>query len=201
MMLQAHKTTLAFFALVLLQACSMPTMMVDAESNDLLPGKVIVVGKFEMDPPLSKIEMDRKVKSGVILVGGKENYINTGYFSAMPQPVDRVDKSMRSNQWDNTLRARFGETYFKVTDAKKTYINSGMTFIDVAGLDKAWLPGGMSFVPPANAKAVYVGTVKYTRDDFWNITNIQIIDEYKKTKAEFEKRFGKSVSLEKALFH
>ncbi len=106
---------------------------------------------------------------------------------------------MQSSQWKNTLNATWDKTYFKVTDARKTYLNAGMFYVDAISLSQAWLPGGMSFTSPANAKAIYIGTVRYTCDDFLSVTKIQVIDEYKEAKAEFEKELGKSVRLHKVL--
>ena len=182
----------------MIQACATMKMMPDAASAQAADGKLIVVGKFELNPPLAKVEKESG-KKGFLNTYNPADYVNTVYFSATPQAAEKIDQSMMTPQWNNTLHATFDETYFKESDAQKTYINAGMTYVDAISMDKAWLPGFMSFTPPANAKAVYIGTVRYTRDDFWNITKVQVIDEYKSAKTEFEKRFGKAVRLEKAL--
>jgi hypothetical protein len=170
--------------------------MPDATTSDPIVGKVIVVGKFELTPPLTDLEKDYSRRKGAI---GIADVINRVYMSTTPQPITKIDTTMMSEQWSNMLRATWGGTYFKVTEDRKTYLNAGMTYTDPMTLDKAWLPGGLSFTPPVNAKAIYVGTVRYMRDDFWNITKVQVIDDYNSAKAEFEMRFGKSVRLEKAL--
>jgi hypothetical protein len=195
--LKLYETCVLGLFLALLQGCSIPVMMDDAKVGESTPGRVIVVGKFELVPPMPEIEKTTRRASYY----NTSKYINKVYFSATPQAVEHVDESMGSGQWKNTLNATFGETYFKQTDARTTHLNAGVFYVDATSLTKAWLPGGFSFTPPDNAKAVYIGTVRYTRDDFYNISKVQVVDEYKDTKREFEKRFGKAVRLENALLH
>lgn len=195
-MCKMYKLSLLCFLLALLQGCSAMRTMADAKTLKPEAGKLIVVGKFELDPPLIQPGDDAGHKPAFI---GAGKYVNKAFFSATAKPVDRIDDSMRSSQWNNTLDATWGETYFKETDARKTYLNAGVFFVDVISMDQAWLPAGMSFTPPANAKAIYIGTVRYTRDDFMNITKVQVIDEYREAKAEFEKSLGKTVRLQKVL--
>jgi len=200
-MLERYKIGLVFAAVLLIQACSTVKTMPEATSTELLPGKVVLVGKFVLNPPLGKLERNNGSGSsrGIIHLSDPSDYINKVFFSVTPQAAEKIDTSMMSKQWNNTLDATFGVTYFKQTDGGRSYLNAGMAYVDAELMDKAWLPGFMTYSPTAEAKAVYIGTVHYTRDDFWNITKVQVIDEYKSAKAEFEKRFGKSMRLEKAL--
>lgn len=191
-----NKALLLGFAILLLQGCGLPVMMADATTKSPKAEHVIVVGKFEVSPPLADFSGNATDKS---VTYGRGRYFNQVFFSATHNPVDSLDYSMRSRQWKNTLNAFWGQTYLKETKAQKTYLNAGMLYLDSTSMDRAWLPGGFSFTPPANAKAVYIGTVRYTRDDFWNITQVHIIDEYKEARTEFEEYFGKSIHLEKAL--
>jgi hypothetical protein len=48
-------------------------------------------------------------------------------------------------------------------------------------------------------KAVYIGTIRYHRDEFFTISRIQIVDDYGHANAEFKKKFGSKHSLRKAL--
>jgi hypothetical protein len=198
-MSRLFKAGLLCAAAVLIHACSSAKVMPDVTSSQPVAGKVILVGKFILNPPLEKVEKESGKKKGFLQVHDPADYMNTIFFSVTPQPAEKLDRTMMSAQWKNTLHATFGETYFKQADAGKSYLNAGMTYVDAVNMDKAWLPGFMSFSPPAQAKAVYIGTVRYTRDDFWNITKVQVIDEYKSARAEFAKRFGKSIRLDKAL--
>jgi len=184
--------------LALLQACSLPQRVPDAESGKPDAGNVIVVGKFEITPPVSEIEKELGRETESMTFGSQTYEV---FFSVTNQPVKRVSTNLMSDEWENLLSAFWGKTYFKELERKKTYLNAGVLYTDAKSADRVWLPGGMSFTPPAGAQAVYIGTVRFTRDDFWNITKIQIVDEYKKANAEFRKRFGKTVALKKSLLH
>jgi hypothetical protein len=45
--------------------------------------------------------------------------------------------------------------------------------------EKLWFPGGYYFDVPKGAAAVYIGTLRYFRDDFNSITRVEVIDERK----------------------
>jgi hypothetical protein len=46
---------------------------------------------------------------------------------------------------------------------------------------------------------VYIGTLRYQRDEFFEITRVTVVDEYAQASAEFAKRFGSRQPLRKAL--
>jgi molybdopterin synthase catalytic subunit len=48
-------------------------------------------------------------------------------------------------------------------------------------------------------KAVYVGTVQYHRNEFFEVTKVTIVDDYDHANAEFKKKFGARYPLHKAL--
>jgi len=51
----------------------------------------------------------------------------------------------------------------------------------------------------AGDKAVYIGTVRYTRDEFFEIKKVAIVDDYERANSEFRKKFGTKIALRKAL--
>jgi molybdopterin synthase catalytic subunit len=48
-------------------------------------------------------------------------------------------------------------------------------------------------------RAVYIGTVRYHRNEFWEITKVAIVDDYDRANADFRKKFGAKTPLRKAL--
>jgi hypothetical protein len=194
-LISVYKTCLGCLVLALIQACSLPYLP-DAKTGNPGTGKIVVVGKFELNPPLTEREKELGRKSESHTFGGRAYEI---FFSVTHRPLTEVNTDLLSEHWKQVLSAFWSETYFKMCERKKTYLNAGVLYADVRNRDRIWLPGRISFTPPVAAKAVYIGTVRYTRDEFWNIIKIQIIDEYRKANAEFRKRFGRSVTLRKAL--
>ncbi len=68
-----------------------------------------------------------------------------------------------------------------------------------AGQSKVYFPGGLKVSIQSGDKAVYIGTIRYHRDEFFNITKTRIVDDYGRANAEFKKQFGTKVALRKSL--
>ncbi|HEX9395903.1 MAG TPA: hypothetical protein VF943_04100, partial [Burkholderiales bacterium] len=77
----------------------------------------------------------------------------------------------------------------------------GMLFLDIGGnmLDRAYFPGGLRVAVNGEDRAVYIGTLRYHRDEFWKITRVVIVDDYAAASAEFSARFGAQQVLHKSL--
>jgi hypothetical protein len=74
-----------------------------------------------------------------------------------------------------------------------------MVFLEVgSGMSRARFPGGLKVALKPGDRAVYIGTLRYHRDEFFEITKVSIVDEYGAAQAEFRKKFG-GVPLRKAL--
>jgi len=76
-----------------------------------------------------------------------------------------------------------------------------MLYLDVGGreLNRVYFPGGLKASIKAGDKAVYIGTVQYHRNEFFDISKVSIVDDYERANTEFKKRFGTKYTLRKAL--
>ena len=165
----------------------------------LSAGDVILVGKIFLDPEL---------KEGEQRVGSMyPEYTNAAILQIDDKP--RNSDYLGITDMRDSLTARIGETFFVRGDVESFYII------------KAWIPMNTNFFvatpgrpePDYNAplhglfyidvkptdKAIYIGTLKYTRDEFFGIVNVQVLDEYESANHEFVKKFGANVSLRKSL--
>lgn len=181
----------------LVTGCAFPTMMPVANTVDTTGKTVIVVGEIELDPPL-EVKFEQPTHWNVI---GDENLQNKVHMAtgAKPKPVNTDNSIEHMSQWENAMEVELGKTFFLKTAANRTYLNGAMITLDVTTHDRIWLAGGYYFDVPKGAKAIYIGTLKYTRDDFNEIKKIRLINEYKKVLPEFKKKFGNSVKLKKSL--
>ncbi|WP_205959719.1 hypothetical protein [Ramlibacter humi] len=59
----------------------------------------------------------------------------------------------------------------------RPYLHGAVAYLDVVRQERLVFPGGLYFDVPAGARAVYVGTVRYHRNDFNRITRVEVIDE------------------------
>lgn len=173
----------AGFALLLLclalQACALPKML--PEATDLRTGdaEVIVIGKIELVPPIDPkyeqkthwnvIGEKRMLSRILIATGGQDKPVNTS-------KLDAAD-------FQAGLEAEWGVPFMVKAPRQRTYLNGGLTHLDVIRMERLWFPGGYYFEVPAGAAAVYIGTLRYHRNDFNAITRVEVVDERKDVAA------------------
>lgn len=82
---------------------------------------------------------------------------------------------------------------------QRTFLNGGMTYLNVMQEERLWFPGGYYFDVPSGAGAVYIGTLRYTRNDFNSITKVEVIDERQDVAAALEKTGGSPLQVQTSL--
>jgi hypothetical protein len=65
--------------------------------------------------------------------------------------------------------------------------------------NELWLPLRLEFDIRPGDRALYVGTWRARRDEFNEVTSVQVVDQYAAALAETRKRFGGDAALRKAL--
>ena len=160
----------------LLSGCAMiPTLLPPA--TDLLGSEshVVVVGKFELDPPLNAA-LEQRTHRNVI---GDKRILNRIIMATRnaPGPVDT--NALGGPDWQGTIEAEWGVPFRVKAPRQRTYLNGGFVQLDVVAQEKLWFPGGVYFDVPPGARAIYIGTLRYTRNEFNRITNVEVIDERK----------------------
>lgn len=188
-------------ALVVLLAACVPTSRIQSVEKlaDVPAGETVLVGRIELDPPLRPgeqklseryAEFDRVV---LVIVGDE------------PRPMERLalgDLKQRIN-------APFGQHFFVNHPAQPLYILKSWVVMQAeikvqspnARTDDGLAPLQGMFridVKPGD-KAVYIGTIRYHRDEFFGTTRVQVRDDFASANAEFQRRFGRTLSLRKSL--
>jgi hypothetical protein len=136
----------------------------------------VVIGKFEIYPPISP-ELEQETHWNSI---GDERIINK-VFMATGSTAKEADSALKHHEWTSTIESEWGRPY-QVSLAKVNKWFSGATmFLDSMQQNRLWFPAGFYFDVSDNDNAVYVGTLRYIRNEFNTIIDIQIIDEYHKT--------------------
>jgi len=196
-----RSTRLLYPALALVLTClsgcswlsySMPA----AQSAAIAADKVIVVGRFELDPPLDP-EYEQKTHWNVV---GDDTITNRLFMLTAPhaKPLDTDDPSL--SDFKNNIGALWDTTFFVTGQRERTYFRAGMVVLDaMSSNDRIWFPGGYYYDVPADASAVYIGTVRYTQGDFYKIKRVEVRDDYAKAYAQFRQQFGASATLKKSL--
>jgi hypothetical protein len=183
----------ALLLLGALGACVGPAREPVDSLSGLNGGETVVVGRIELVPPLRKNEQKLK---GL----GTGNFENKIILIADEQNRALTDEPGMSD-YAGRIEAILGKNFFVRSDSKPFYILGGMLYLDLGGreMNRAYFPGGLKVSLKPGDKAVYVGTVQYHRNEFFEITKAAIVDDYDRANAEFKKKFGAKYPLRKAL--
>ena len=186
-------TRALLLAAALALAGCVPASLAPAHNTESIgSGETIVVGRVELVPPLRKGEQ----RLTAIGTGSYENLmlLLTGErdrpLPADPKIADYADR----------IEAPLGSHFFVRTRAAPFYILGGIVFLDMGStMNRARFPGGLRVALEEGDRAVYIGTLRYHRDEFFEITRVTVVDDYSAAEAEFRQKFGSGVPLRKAL--
>ena len=188
----AHRWV-ALVCVVSCTACIAP--MPKAKRFAVSADDVIIVGKLEIDPPIDT-EHEQKTHWNVLLDGGILNRVEVAT-GPDPAPVD--SKQLRLSEWSDAIITKWGETFILRGDRAKTWLRGATMQLDSKSMRRVWFPGGVFYDPPSGATAVYIGTLRYSRDDFYAIRQMEIIDEYDEALQELRSALGSDVTMAKAM--
>ena len=190
--MRALAPVVALLALVL-AACAPAPRAPLTSLGALGSDEVVVVGKVELVPALRKGE--QKIRGMVV-----GNFENTVYLM-MDEKLRPLPQDPRIADYAGRIEAKFGSTFFVRSKAAPSYILGGVLFLEIGGSsqEKIYFPGGFQLAVKPGDRAVYVGTLRYQRDEFFEFQRITVVDEYKEANAEFQAKFGGGQTLRKAL--
>lgn len=158
--------------------------------------RVIVVGKLEIDPPVD-VENEQSTQWNVI---GDGAILNRVIVATANTPSDEHPENFPMSAWNHHINAVWGDTFMLAAPRERVYLNGAMMQLDMQSGSKVWFPGGVYFEAPAGAKAIYIGTLRYHRGDFWTIKGVEVVNEYREARELFKERFGEDAELQQALF-
>lgn len=191
--------TAASFAL-LLSACVPESDIKPVDTLSALPaGHTILVGRVELHPAM---------KPG-------EQKLGDSYKEFEDEALLIVDDELRSvpefkrGDLGERIDAPFDRLFFVELPAEPFFILKGWVVMDakveVVGPNEpppdpaAPLEGAFRVDLKPGDRAVYIGTIQYYRDEFFSTEKVVVKDDYAAANAEFQRKFGKSVTLRKAL--
>ena len=166
---------LALLFCLALQACTLPRSL--PATADVKPGEseVVVIGKIELVPPLNP-KFEQKTHWNVI---GEKRMLSRVLIATASEYKPVNTSKLDFADFQSTLEVEWGVPFMVNAPRQRTYLNGAVTHLDVLEQDKLWFPGGYYFDVPKGAAAVYIGTLRYFRDDFNSITRVEVIDERK----------------------
>ena len=178
--------------LAALSACGMPKSEPKSMA-DIGAGSVLVVGAVELDPPLRPNERDINMPND--LFNTAELMSNRAVMWAADDP--RAVRSITGH----SINPELGSTFFFSIPRGRPYLVDGQITTSMAGFveRRIVLPTPMRVEMRDTDRAIYIGTLRLTRDAFNEVVSVEIIDEYGQAAREFSQRFGPGHELRRAL--
>lgn len=191
---------LALGVALLLSACVPATRIKTvAAAADLPPGQTLLVGRIELDPPLAPGEQKLSERyagferTALVILGDE------------PREMPRLSLGDLSQRIDAPL----GRHFFVAHPSQPFYILKSwiVMYARIEVQSGANLPADTNAplhgqfrvdVRPGD-RAVYIGTIRYHRDEFFSTTRVEVRDDHAAAQAEFQRRFGPGMSLRKSL--
>jgi hypothetical protein len=161
--------------------------------TDLGANEAVLVGRIEMVPPLQQGEQKLE---GLFV----SDMRNRAYFLT-DDHWREVQGEASLSDYRGYVGEEFGKTFAVAVPTQPLYLLKGIMYLHFTGnrWEQAWLPGGLKVDLLPGDKAVYMGTVRYHRNEFMDITRVEIVDDFTRERADFAKRFGAGTVLRKKL--
>jgi hypothetical protein len=169
-------------------------------ARDVGADAVMVVGKIEIVPPIKPDE--QQYRAGWDVFNSKRHFIGRAilFTADTPQYRDRTG---------NVLNPPLEETFFvKLPKAHRYVVKGSVTMALVSqgasarsGYDQTELlfPVPLELDVRPGDKAIYIGTLRLHRDEFHEVTNAELRDDYAGAMKEFRKRYADEPLPRKAL--
>lgn len=170
----------------------------------LKDGEIYVVGRVELIPRLKEQEQSLKT-------GGSGRLKNKSYVFFSNKFIDITSQGM--GLIGHAALAPLSETFVvKRRMSEPIYYSGALIMLESSASRSGYmnnrttinqrnlyLPGDRIYTVKPGVKAVYVGTIRYYRDDYNAIKKVEHVDDYAKAEADFRKIIANpKISLYKA---
>lgn len=166
--------------------------------------KVILVGSFEITPSIEQsLNASNRVMVPVenALFGSAEDALGNRLVTGFLPFGTQVHRTIYSTPWAGTTHSvPLGDLFFIEVDRTAIQLQPGKYFLSNVGVDTITLPGGQVTASHPTAQVVYVGTIRFRRDDFFAITDVRVIDRFSQAAAAARNRYGSNITIAKSLW-
>ncbi len=195
-------------AVFLIASCASPSARRITGTNNTIPDDcVVLVGKFVIVPPPEGYARQASVymENGYIHIdpGGRSDLGGQFhmYLDKIMRPsTERSEKEYRGWSGDMRLMAFENETFCVILKRMKYFGIAASYFAERNGeAEFIYVPASFPIDVRDDDRAIYIGTIKYTRDEYYDWKDLKVIDEYNQALPAFRQKFGSSIRLRKAL--
>ena len=136
-----------------------------------------------------------------LLFGSAEDFAGNRLMTGFLPFGTRVQQTIYSTPLAGSTHAvPLDDLFFIEVDRRALELQPGQFFLSDSGVDTIRVPGGLVTATHPTAQVIYVGTVRYSRNEFYAITDVRVIDRYGQAAAAARRQFGSDVTIAKALW-
>lgn len=185
-------------ATILLSGCLTPRSSIEDLSSINKDTEVVLIGRIEIVPKIQKEEVSVKMA-----IGGDELYRT--FILRINEDIGEMTDYMTDK--DNMVVVKTEEDFYITSNRNEPFKFFGGWFYTKlhggGGVSRSvalyHLINGMKADFPKNAGAVYLGTVRFKRDEFFNLKAIDFAqDDFDAAQKRFQKKFKTNMPLVKA---
>jgi hypothetical protein len=197
--------SLALIVLLTIPACIGPMLPYADSAGSVESDETVIAGKIVISPPLDESEQTLTTIRSHGCCITQINPSADRYKNKIILLTDTKPRSIQEPEFSDyagRIEAPIGDVFYvRAKNGKSLYVNRSEILMDVngGGAEKAVLPSGYKIDIRPGDRAVYIGTIKYYRDEFFTVHRVEIIDDYERVNAAFRKKFGRKLVLRRAL--
>ncbi len=148
---------------------------------------------MELVPPLRPGEQHIKLS-------GPYNDENQYFFMVAKKPTKLASNPIET-KYDDIVMAKFGETFYVSNPHRPVYLVAAFLYTSLTRtrIERTWLPGGLKVDIRPGDRAVYIGTLRYHRNEFFDLEKAEIVDDFEREREAFAQKFDNGVPLVKRI--
>lgn len=169
-------------------------------ASDLQANEVVLVGRIELVPPLSVEEQELKTVTSDRFQGRASSLFSERAFDLNNLPMTASTHAILLDM-GTEFYARQPKSNEIIYSGSVVLMRSAAHYGGYMGRNvtidhrQLNLPGGIKYILKPDDRAVYIGTIRYYRDDYNAITKVELINDSKRVNEEFVARFGSGLKL------
>lgn len=161
---------------------------------ELQSGEIVLVGRVELVPPLNDKEQELNTLTSDRFRGKGHAIIGEEVFDLDDLPISAGSQSVEF-EFGREFYVRQPRASALVYSGSVVLMKSTQTGRRSVEVGQLRLPGRLKFKIASGDRAVYIGTIRYHRDEYNGITKVELIDDSARVRREFAKKYGTRLAL------
>lgn len=186
-----------FFVALMLGGCVMPRTSIESLSSVDKTKEVLIIGRIEIDPKIQKEDVTLKH-----VIGADDLYRK--FILRINEDVSETTSYM--NDRDNMAVVNTEEDFYITQNRTEPFkLYGGWFYTNFGGGRDSSISTvlfhilkGMKIEIPKGADAVYLGTIRFKHDEFYNLKAVDLLqNDYDAAQKRFQKKFNTRTALAK----